>query len=296
MGFVGGSLNYVYRMIGWLGARNMKAIIDLHAFPGSVANEQSFNGVETNGIHGFEQGNWDWGQKILKNMTLWIKALETDSDANKRNVVIGIEPMNEPDSGYTDQAFLFYQENVPTIRTVLDANRYGIFLSLMINPGDACAKWDSSWQNVFLDHHIYHAYGDDTSSASDNYCKTCCRDRAFMQPCSNMNVPTIVGEWSLTTGSANLMDPSFLSTFYQYQVSSYANEGSNRGFFFWSANTGWPNDSDTFLQFDLLRMANRSEIPTFQNWPVCPGQDLNKCPSFPNPQWNSPCSWNANSR
>jgi len=282
------------RLIGWLGQRGMKAIIDLHAFPGGAANGQSFNGKNTNGVHAFEPANLQRGTQVLLNIAQYIKNLETDPDNNKRGVVSGIEPMNEPDGGHSQQARDFYAQIVPKLRAVLPASRYSIPLSFMDSPGGGCSWLQSQkWSNVIYDHHLYHAYGDDTSDPDTNYCKTCCRDRAFIQPCFCIDM--MIGEWACTTNtqdSGENKQTAFLSKFWSYQISSYQNYPNRRGFFFWTFKLGPKNGEDTYyLNFDLIKLIDQGIVTTSDNTTLCPGEDVSKCPTFTNPQWNSPCTW-----
>jgi len=297
-GFVNGSEPYLTQLVRNLKKANMTAILDLHAFPGGAANGQSFNGLNTNGVHAFEPANLARGTKVLQLMAEYIANLERSSDTS--GVITAIEPMNEPDYTYSNQARSFYQTIVPILRQNLSENNYSITLSLMDDPGTDCswllAQHGSNWANVYY-HHLYHAYGDDTPTATENYCKTCCRDPAFLKPCWSTNTPMIIGEWSCTTNTADsqeLKDSQFLSTYFTLQTSAYDTYPASNGFFFWTLKLG-PDSSESnyYINFSLENMINSGisiVIPT--NNTMCPGENLSNCPTFVNPQWNSPCTWN----
>lgn len=57
-------------------------------------------------------------------------------------------------------------------------------------------------------------------------CKTCCRDPVIMEPLTQLGIPVVIMEWSLTTNTQDpgeQKDPGFLDEFWRTQISAYAN-------------------------------------------------------------------------
>merc|ERR1711971_540613 len=65
-GFVDGGERYLFRLLGWLQRRGMRALLDFHAMPGAQVPWQSFTGRKS-GEAGFflHKANYERGKRVL---------------------------------------------------------------------------------------------------------------------------------------------------------------------------------------------------------------------------------------
>ena len=105
------------RVLSWLGARGMFAVIDVHAMPGCQTAFQSFTGRSCD-YPGFfyEQDKLDRGKQMLLDLAEIIVSYENSTDVNMHNVVVGLELVNEPSEQVTELNKQFCEDMVPKIR------------------------------------------------------------------------------------------------------------------------------------------------------------------------------------
>jgi glucan 1,3-beta-glucosidase len=302
-GFVDGGRHYLERALDWLQQRNMSALLDLHALPGSQARGQSFTGRIRKDAYFFsDPAHLARGKGSMLKLANFIKDLE--AVPSRANAVMGIELVNEPlvchfrPNAASDLKAL-YAEMVPQIREILPASRYSIFLSwvypdVIVDSGPWLEQQirggpPEVWCNVIYDRHLYHAYGDDDNANGPQWtpdmdrCKTCCRDPEIL---GQIPTPFVVGEWSLTTGTMDRdehSDPEFLRSFWANQMSMFKTSGA-LGCFFWSHRIMPSEDHPyRFLEFDLLDLIRHTQLASIGSLDLtqrCPGTDLSTCPAF----------------
>jgi len=306
-GFVDGGKVYLEKVLKMMQARNMHAILDLHALPGAQTALNSFTGKIEFKAHFFEDPKkFERGMGSILKLAEYAKSLESKPGLEK--VVVGIELVNEPSGSYMDQLKSLYTSMVPLVRAILPADRYSILLNFMDAPqssgpwlAEQIAKGPSEvWTNVIYDKHLYHAYGDDDfpyahwDNTTDT-CKSCCRDPVLLEGLSK--VPFVIGEWSLTSGSHSDPDPKFLRSFWHAQQSFH--RSVSVGSFFWNLNLRTPKggSADEFVFFNLMRLAQEPvSLPGIHEMDLssrCPAEDLARCPKFTpeKVQWNDKCKW-----
>ena len=250
-GFVDGGEAYLRRLLAWLRPRGLKAVLDLHALPGAQTPRQSFTGC----VDCYERGQQLWnepylsrGKECMRRLAELVVAYE--ADARTRDVVVGMQPVNEPDHAKWAEVRALYAEMVPALRTILPP-AYTLYLNFM-NGVDVAAAWmrqqmtaaPATWANVVFDYHIYHSFGDNDHwgplkaswvAGNTDACKTCCRDALRLRLLRG--IPTVVGEWSLTVSTSNEHQhkgAAFLRGFWEQQLSLYASETLGSFFFTWA--------------------------------------------------------------
>jgi aryl-phospho-beta-D-glucosidase BglC (GH1 family) len=310
-GFVQGGERYLFRLLGWLRQRDMKALIDLHALPGAQAVHQSFTGKRSKVANFFlDKEFFDRGKQAMVKLARSIVTYE--SNILTSGVVIGMELGNEHTWQYwgTSPGIReLYESMVPELRRILPASRYALFLSFQESPRVEGVRWLASmrakdpanFSGVVYDAHMYHSYGDDNVpgkswDVDEDSCKTCCRDAQVLKPLAEAKLPFIIGEWSLNTGFPG--NPGFWHTFMRNQLSLWNTARGSLGSFFWNHRIlHRSNDNGRFQEMSLLDLIRpRGPIPpvkVMETSELCPGKDLDKCPAF-NPQvvkFNDQCTW-----
>jgi hypothetical protein len=181
-----------------------------------------------------------------------------------------------------------------------------------------------AWSNIVLDKHVYHKFdtkcdlpatlgglqdaphlhpGDDHGpqchwpEESDS-CKSCCRDKWFLEPVTSANFPLIVGEWSVATLTESVITPDFRRAFFKQQLAFYTETPGMQGSFFWSFKTEEPLE---WKEWCLLWLIDND----FQGTTIgemdlsvastCP-KSLSQCPdysdkSMENSLWKATCEW-----
>lgn len=248
--FVAGGWSALVQVLEWIHSANMYAIIDLHGAPGSQ-NGEDHSGRSSNGIHWQEPDNVARTVSVLT--TIAKNALSVNMQPETQDVIVGIEALNEPKTTYLsgpitmDLLFSFYTQAYNAIRGT------GFTGDVWLHDG-----WgynDPGWQgflappqaySVYIDSHIYHAFGGDRQQPTPwtNIAYTCRNDLPMIQNHFATDW-TIVGEWSLATGPGTPQDAngiSWLSSFFDAQLQAYCGQCYNssapatpgKGAFFWN--------------------------------------------------------------
>eukprot|EP00428_Durinskia_dybowskii_P017649 CAMPEP_0170206696 /NCGR_PEP_ID=MMETSP0116_2-20130129/2914_1 /TAXON_ID=400756 /ORGANISM="Durinskia baltica, Strain CSIRO CS-38" /LENGTH=623 /DNA_ID=CAMNT_0010457131 /DNA_START=23 /DNA_END=1894 /DNA_ORIENTATION=- len=310
-GFVAGGEQYLARALGWLKARGMHAVLDLHAMPGAQAVDQEFTGKQSAIANFFlDAGDNERGQLAVKALAELV--LRYEKDPATAGVVVGIQLLNEPTFKFQADTFSFYEAMVREVRQSLPADRYLIMLGFMDSPHTESAEWladkreedPANFAGVVFDVHLYHLYGDNTApwNRDMDYCKTCCRDAHILEPMTSRKIPTIVGEFGVATGFNGWADDDFLKTNLANQMSLWNTTESVVGSFLWNfrilPDPFHPRD---YLEWSLIDMIAEGAIaPDFTYKTdlatLCPemGERMHgACPAFGGVKviFNTKCMW-----
>lgn len=179
------SVNYLDKAFAWAEKHGLQIIIDLHAAPGSQ------NGND----HSGKKGSIDWHTNP-SNIT---KTLDVIAKLAKRfgnhSQLLAIELLNEPNEKIPRDILVhFYQEGYARVRAhsgaaviMADAWQPDCWQGVLSGP---------DFQNVWLDVHLYQAFGKDNERLSmlDHLKKV----RQWSDLLEHITShPTLVGEWSL---------------------------------------------------------------------------------------------------
>ena len=251
--YVSGQYPYLLQAIGWAKEMDFTVMVDIHGAPGSQ------NGWEETGLVGpilftANQSNTDRTLNVLRNLT------EEFTKEMYGGVVTNIELMNEP---IFEDALLreFYTAGANVVGA---ANSSGINVTIhdaFYNP----PKWKNydPWNmnapepaaHVTVDTHQFWAFPPlDTLSVPEILQRICDFAQDLKMPNSNIP-PTLVGEWSLSTGhTANSTTQSaqdqpkrtWFRELFEAQNAAYspnAAEQSSIGWYFWSWKTEYDIDA-----------------------------------------------------
>jgi len=308
-GFVAGGEPFLARALGWLKARGMRAVLDLHAMPGGQAVNQSFTGRISSAENFFlKVSEFARGKRAVKELVKLVQKYEEDETTS--GVVVGVELLNEPTDKHYDQTTEFYAEMVPVVRKALPAEKYIIMLSFMDSPHTKSVDWlaaritedPETWSGVVHDPHLYHLFGDNYEpwSEEQDFCKVCCRDAHILRPSAAL-VPTIVGEYALATGYWGWQESRFLEKNFHNYMSLWSKMESIVGSFLWSFRI-LPDYQDTMLslEWSLLDLVDQGFLSPHMGYSadvssLCPamGELAQQCPDFSNTtvHFATGCEW-----
>jgi hypothetical protein len=287
----------------------MKALLDLHALPGGQALYQSFTGRKTFIAEFFmSQKHFERGKRAMRRLAHLI--LSYEKDWRTSGVVWGMELVNEPDWRYWDTSpgiRELYEEMVPSLRKMLPADRYYLFLNFQEYPRrETSTRWlakmlkedPDTYENVVYDFHQYHSFGDDNQESSswhadEDSCKTCCRDPLLLEPLVKAKLKMAACEYSLTTGYAG--SAGFFKDFLHNQLSLWRSTPGMVGSFFWNHRI-LPAPMGRYREFSLLDLFEDGTLAPAKSLalvPRCPNSDLSMCPVYDEDKvaWNSDCWW-----
>lgn len=226
----GAGWTYVERLMTWTATRKMQVLLDLHGAPGSQ-NGHDNSGHSTGGIQWTTPENQNRTIDVLVELSR--RALAINANATTSNVISGIEVLNEPwttslAGGTISLPFLqaFYTRAYNSMR---DTGWQGDILI-----SDGFQLQDPSWEgflappaanNVYLDTHIYHAFGGPRQASTPwgNVAYTCLHDVPMLAGMTRTDW-VITGEWSLATGPATpntTAGHAYLAAFYAAQGQAY---------------------------------------------------------------------------
>eukprot|EP00429_Kryptoperidinium_foliaceum_P018208 CAMPEP_0176044514 /NCGR_PEP_ID=MMETSP0120_2-20121206/22093_1 /TAXON_ID=160619 /ORGANISM="Kryptoperidinium foliaceum, Strain CCMP 1326" /LENGTH=604 /DNA_ID=CAMNT_0017377919 /DNA_START=41 /DNA_END=1855 /DNA_ORIENTATION=- len=309
-GFVRGGEPYLARAIGWLKARGMRAVLDLHALPGGQARRQSFTGRQVNEEKFFlNDTEFARGKRSVEELVQLV--LKYEADAATSGVVVGVELLNEPSHRHVERTKEFYSEMVPVVRRSLPADRYFVMLSFMDSPHSKSMDWiaekivadPGNWSGVVHDPHLYHLFGDNHApwSEEQDYCKVCCRDSHILRPAEATGVPTIVGEYSIATGFTGWHRGGFVQKNLHNYFSLWSSASSVVGSFLWNFRILVdPAHPMRYLEWSLVDMIDQGYLDRDLAYAadvsdICPGMERSakQCPDFSNRTvwWNTRCDW-----
>lgn len=190
--YVQGQVEYLNQALSWCAKHNLKAWIDLHGVPGSQ------NGFDNSGLRDSLEwqscyGYVDFTLNVIKQIS------ETYSTDEYKDVVIGIELVNEPNlSGLSlDGLKEYYTNGYNIVRESGDVpviihdgfrqldNTWEDFLNTQLDPN----VWD-----VIMDHHHYQVFsvGELERSLDDKIAYACKLGTLESQ---EYHIP-LIGEWS----------------------------------------------------------------------------------------------------
>eukprot|EP00039_Didymoeca_costata_P024388 m.10163 g.10163 ORF g.10163 m.10163 type:complete len:552 (+) comp4211_c0_seq1:182-1837(+) len=195
-GFVTGGINYLEAMLVKLKARNIKALIDIHAMPGGSSKCQSYAGWQVND-DGFWQGasppednttaiisgcgggagpyyssrgnakTWlELGAEYVVKVGDWIVGVEQNSSVS--GVIMGMEVVNEPGLGWSgigNDIRWLANATVPIVQGKFKANNLKLDIILnFIGPNEqGMGAWVKQQQtqgilpnNITIDYHNYY--------------------------------------------------------------------------------------------------------------------------------------------
>jgi len=295
-GFVDGGEPYLRRALGWLRARKMHALLELHAMPCAQVAGVSFTGRKVKRAQFFSDPEcYGRGRRAILMLARLITAYEASPET--AGVVMGMGLVNEPDWSWWNTSpgiKALYRTMVPELRGILPATRYSLHLSFSDMPRDYGAMWLAlmreleplSFENVVYDVHLFHSGGDDNAPGRSwheavDSCKTCCRDPQIVAPLVVANLSIAIAEYSLNTGFPG--KPSFWREHFQRQLSLWRNTRGMVGSFFWNHRI-LIGKRGYFRELSLLDLIGpQGPLPPLAEMDVdqlCPGHDLSKCPSF----------------
>lgn len=178
------------RAVGWARNQGLKVIIDLHGAP------KSQNGFDHSGQK-LSEPEWGTGDSIHEtHKALW-QIYQKYGNASMQDVVIGIQPLNEPLLMKLDKETVkqFYRDAFFTLRETSDT-------AMILHDGFLNPEWmnsfltpqDNGAQGVIVDHHEYTIFDDALTALSvqERQALTCNNIDKYR----NSDKWTIVGEWS----------------------------------------------------------------------------------------------------
>jgi len=309
-GFVSGAAVYLRRALVWLKQRRMRALLDLHAMPGGQAADEGFTGRRRSKAEFFlNTTNFARGKSAV--LALARLALSYELDTETSGVVMGIQIINEPQHDYWNTSpgiREFDEEMIPEVRKLLPSDHYMIVVCFMDSPHSESAAWlaaarvrdPAAYAGVVYDAHLYHSFGDNTHpwSKGQDSCKTCCRDPYILEPMSSRRLPTIVGEYAMTTGFGGWDKDDFSREFLHNQLALWNTTTAVVGSFLW--NYQLRLHGTYFEEWSLLDMVEQrkllSEDEAFRLdvSTSCPaGEAVDTCENYTGRivTWDTPCSW-----
>lgn len=314
-GFVYRGQLFLFRFLGWLKQRGMKAVIVLQAVPGGQAVDRSSTGRRTWEPEFFlDRELYERGQRAMYKLAEWIA--QANENPLTEGTVVGLELLNEPDWQYWSRSpgiRELYETMVPKLRKLLPARKCAFLLSFqepMLNEGlnwltRMRYKHPDDYTSVFYDAHISHVASQGATWHVDaNPCKTCCRDPLLLKPLEMALVPVVIGEYSLDTAlhSGPQSWPANVA-YFRNQLSLWANSPGVLGSFFWNHRV--LTSSYSRMNVSLLSLLDliKPDGPLYNPWNVshmdvvagglCPDVDLTRCPHFHSKtvRWTDECHW-----
>lgn len=178
------------KAIQWARETGLKVIIDLHGAPSSQ------NGFDHSGQR-MESPQWGQGESINQTLTVLKILYDKYAIPEMQDVVIGIQPLNEPllsklDAGMVKQ---FYRDAFFMLRTVSDTPAIfhnGFKESSLFN--GFLTPADDGAHGVIIDHHEYQIFDPNSIALSpEQHVSLVCGKRDIY---SGSDKWGIVGEWS----------------------------------------------------------------------------------------------------
>ncbi|KAK4684779.1 glucan 1,3-beta-glucosidase, partial [Tremellales sp. Uapishka_1] len=258
--YVSGQFPYLIRAVNWAQELGLSVLIDVHGAPGSQ------NGQDNSGLIGpvlfpANSTNWDRTLNVVKNLT------EEFSNEIYGGVVKGIELLNEPRvaSGDFNMTYLksFYTAGTSTLQsastainvTVHDAF-YGPSYWSNYDPLNTTSSAPAS--SLTLDTHQYYAFAPLDNLPHDTILESICNVSQTLKALDSGIPSTVVGEWSLETGSApnstssdqNTQDTQAKRTWFRLlfeaQLAAYEPNAPGQpsiGWYYWNWKTEYDIDT-----------------------------------------------------
>lgn len=215
----------------------LKLLLDLHGAPGSQ------NGWD----HSGRGGTVGWS-KDPKNIQDTLRILEDFAQKyGQHPALLGIELLNEPRNTLPISILQrFYKDAYARIRPHVAPS-----VAVVFHDSFRPFAWERFMQapdfvNVILDTHLYQCFGDDDRTRTAVQQLEFALDRrATLAEMQRKELPTIVGEWSLSlpkeamTGLSTFQVESVTRAYASTQLLNYE---STRGWFFWSYKLEYPSE------------------------------------------------------
>ncbi|WVQ97868.1 hypothetical protein IAU59_004984 [Kwoniella sp. CBS 9459] len=260
--YVTGQYPYLIRAVNWAQELGLSVLLDLHGAPGSQ------NGQDNSGLIGevsfpSNTSNADRALNVLKNLT------EEFTKSEYGGVVTGIELLNEPrlsDTFTMAELKQFYTAGAETIWNVSSTMNVTIhdafwgpqYWANYDPTSSASTASTETAQHLTLDSHQYYAFEPLNDLPHDVILESICNVSKLLKS-SNLGIPpTIVGEWSLETGSAPNSTSSsqnrdnsqakrtWFRLLFESQLAAYTPNGPNQpsiGWYYWTWKTDYDIDT-----------------------------------------------------
>jgi len=207
----------------------LKLLLDLHGAPGSQ------NGWDHSGRTG--PVNWP---KDPQNIAETLRVLESFAQKyGSHPALFGIELLNEPrDVVPLEILQQFYQDAYARLRKHLDLDVAVVFHDSFRPLAWKKFMQEPAFSNVILDTHLYQCFSDaDKDRTTQEQLEFAINRKSVLDKMQQEELPTIVGEWSLSLPgqSLNGLSPFQVSSVKRaYADMQLLNYEGTRGWFFWS--------------------------------------------------------------
>ena len=208
---------------------NLKVLLDLHGAPGSQ------NGWD----HSGRSGDINW-PKDPKNIQETLRVLESFAQKyGQHPALFGIELLNEPrDVVPLEILQQFYQDAYARMRKHLDPGAAIVFHDSFRPLAWKKFMQEPTFSNVILDTHLYQCF-DAAAHArtAQQQLEFAINRKATLDQMQSEELPTIVGEWSLSLPGQSMRGLSpfqVAATTRAYADTQLLNYEGTRGWFFWS--------------------------------------------------------------
>lgn len=259
--YVAGQYPYLIQAVQWAGELGLSVLIDLHGAPGSQ------NGQDNSGLIGpvrfpTNDTNADRSLDVLRNLT---KEFSRDVYGD---TVMGVELLNEPRLSATfsmTELKEFYSEGAnavlnatarPTLNATIHDAFWGPSYWADYDPTDAAATQPA--EQLTIDTHQYYAFEPLNNLPNAQILQSICNISQLLKQTSSGIPPTLVGEFSLETGSAPNSSSSskgegddqsrrtWFRLLFEAQNAAYSPNGpgqASSGWIFWAWKTQYDIDT-----------------------------------------------------
>lgn len=175
-----------FNALRWASRYGIEVILDVHAAPGCQ------NGFDNGGLQGVI--DWPKGDNVEKTLRFIETLVENTKDWA---CVTGIELLNEPFKTVDlDLIQSFYKKGYEIVRQIK-----GPDYAVIMHDAFRLDAWESffkrqAFENVYLDTHMYHTFGELSEDALFEDFKALYEARLKAIQSVQEYVPVIVGEWS----------------------------------------------------------------------------------------------------
>ena len=220
---------WFFKALNWAKNHGIDVVVDVHAAPGCQ------NGFDNGGLQGIidwpKDGNIDKTLAFIKTLALNIK---------NHDVVTGFQLINEPHITLDLKMIEdFYLKGYEIVRSILKPE-----VSVIFHDGFRLDAWDNffknhDFENVYLDTHMYHVFGDiDQEASMEDLSNFYIEKRLKPIQKISQKIPLIIGEWSnpLLSEQFNFHQETLTKKadrrwLFNQQLSIY---NQAHGWFFWS--------------------------------------------------------------
>ena len=255
-------LSHLETMLGWMYKRNMRALIDMHAMPGSQNGDQSSG-------HMVSPPQWFSSANQNRSLAVIDAAIEWINQSPHKTVVSAFAPVNEPMGNMyvTDDRKATVKSFLQAVYPKLRAANLPMFWhhGFVKGPPDYWRDFASTMDPKYsvINDNPYPGFfppKTDTDAVIASVCSN-------VQGWSGFPIPVVMTEWALSSG---VHGTSWQKQYYNTQASAYA---WSAGSFFWNfkmaLTTTSPSvtgtDDSQQMEYSMLNMISKGIIPTNQN-------------------------------